>query len=370
MKLLWFLTVASVVAVGRSQIMSQIGLVKTDLKNLERCTKNTTNWRQLTDISVECGTSHIDLAILLCPALYTGYNESLLILNNIFSTAKCKGTLDESVTPPVVRFRFPINMTHACGSAFKVGIFSDFSNIETVNITGVVRSHDPTGGVVTYNAELSYFYSCAYPLEYLINNTRSSISIRDKNGSFISTLAMELYYDRAYTIPLVVPAEGLELRKEIYVQVKAKNLTDQYSVLMDRCYASISPLPTNSTYFNLFVPCSQDNLTTMIKNGEGHISRFSFQAFRFIEQQNEDVSTYYLHCITRLCEISTCNSFKVCKLLLILHTAIFHHTPNFYMCMYSNVPIVGGGEERSSPMERLRLPLSLNPPLSPQKSLL
>lgn len=55
------------------------------------------------------------------------------------------------------------------------GIFSDFSNIQTINISGVVRSQDPTTGIVTYNTELSYHYSCAYPLEYLINNTQVEV---------------------------------------------------------------------------------------------------------------------------------------------------------------------------------------------------
>lgn len=57
--------------------------------------------------------------------------------------------------------------------------------------------------------------------------------------------------------------------------------------------------------------CSQDQMTIMHENGDSHHARFSFSAFRFLEQQNQKVSTYYLHCITRLCEISTCNDFKV-----------------------------------------------------------
>lgn len=132
---------------------------------------------QVTEIAVQCGTSSIGLAIQLCPVIYTGYNETLLILNHIMDTA-CRATLDDSVTPPLARFNFPPNMTHACGSTFRTtsaagtGIFSDFSNIQTVNISGVVRSIDPATGTITYNAELKYYYSCAYPLEYLINNTR------------------------------------------------------------------------------------------------------------------------------------------------------------------------------------------------------
>lgn len=49
----------------------------------------------------------------------------------------------------------------------------------------------------------------------------------------------------------------------------------------------------------------------MLENGDSQKARFHFPAFRFIEQQNETLSTYYLHCITRLCERSTCSTFKV-----------------------------------------------------------
>lgn len=278
---------------------------------------------QISDIAVQCGTSSIGLAIQLCPVIYTGYNETLLILNHMLDPV-CRATLDTSVTPPVARFNFPLNMTHACGSMFRTtsaagtGIFSDFSNIQTVNISGVVRSIDPTTGTITYNAELKYYYSCAYPLEYLVNNTQidvsaSSIAIKDNNGSFISTLSLELFRDINYTQPLDIPQLGIELRTSVYVEVKATNLTGQYHILLDRCYASISSLPSNSSYFNLFVPCSKDQFTTMIENGDSQSARFRFPAFRFIEQQNETVSTYYLHCITRLCEKSTCSTFKQCN---------------------------------------------------------
>nr|XP_057938722.1 zona pellucida-like domain-containing protein 1 [Doryrhamphus excisus] len=278
---------------------------------------------EITDISVQCGTSSVGLAVQICPVIYTGYNETLLILNHM-TDSDCRATLDESVWPPVARFHFPLNVTHGCGSTFLTtsaagtGVFSDFSNIQTVNISGVIRSVDPTTGTITYNAELKYFYSCAYPLEYLVNNTQidvsaSSIAVKDNNGSFISTLNMKLFSDPDFLQPLVIPSLGLELRTTVYVEVKAVNLTGRYHVLLDRCYASISPLPSNSSFFNLFVPCSKDRFTTVLENGESQRARFHFPAFRFVEQQNETVSTYYLHCITRLCETSTCSTFMQCN---------------------------------------------------------
>lgn len=122
-----------------------------------------------------------------------------------------------------------------------------------------------------------------------------------------------MFSDANYTQSLVMPELGIELRTNVYVEVKATNLTGQYHVLLDRCYASISTEPSNSSYFNLIVPCSKDQFTTIVENGDSQSTRFHFPAFRFIEQQNETVSTYYLHRITRLCEKSTCSSFKQCN---------------------------------------------------------
>ncbi|XP_072515294.1 zona pellucida-like domain-containing protein 1 [Salminus brasiliensis] len=279
---------------------------------------------EYTDIAVECGTNFIGLAIQLCPAVYSGFNESHLFLNNIMDDPNCKGTVDNTATPPVLRYTFPINVTTGCGSVFTTtsapgtGIFSDFSNIQTVNISGMVKSFDFTNGVVTYSTDLKYFYSCSYPLEYLINNTQvdvssSAIAVKDKNGSFISTLSIKLYSDMTYTTPLTIPTQGIELKTKVYVQVQATNLTTQYFVLLDRCYASVSRFPTNSTFFNLFVGCNRDQMTTMIENGASQNARFSFPAFRFMEQQNQTISRYYLHCITRLCESLACSSFKTCS---------------------------------------------------------
>lgn len=70
----------------------------------------------------------------------------------------------------------------------------------------------------------------------------------------------------------------------------------------------------DSNHYFVFIisdSCSEDKRTTIIVNGDTQYARFSFPAFRFTEQQNLTVSTYYLHCITRLCDSSACKDFKV-----------------------------------------------------------
>uniref|UniRef100_A0A3B3Y9V9 ZP domain-containing protein n=1 Tax=Poecilia mexicana TaxID=48701 RepID=A0A3B3Y9V9_9TELE len=272
-----------------------------------------------TDINVTCGTQYMDLRIYICPIYNAQYNESLMVLNNQFKNPKCYGKADWTVNPPVLKFRFPINETSIsdCGNNFQV--FNSlhlqyyFSNVEFVNISGMVMSVDPSAGMITYRPQIHYIFSCKYPMQYLLNNTQLSVSgvnvaIRDNNGSFISTLSMELYQDARYQNLLTIPPTGLNLKTKIYVSVKATNLTEKFNLLLDRCYTTTGPYPMQTQYYDLFVGCTRDPQTKVEENGVSQKAHFSFEAFRFIEHKNLTVSTFYLHCVTRLCEKSTCSS--------------------------------------------------------------
>ncbi|XP_040007043.1 zona pellucida-like domain-containing protein 1 [Xiphias gladius] len=271
------------------------------------------------DIKVLCGSQTVDLQILLCPIYFNGYNESLLALNSEHSKHQCKGTPDWAVDPPVVKFNFSITeeAITACSSKLTVtqevgtGLFADFSHFQYINISGMICSEDPSTGAITYHQEVMYRFSCRYPLQYLINNTQMSVSgvslaVKDNNGSFISTLSMRLYSDNSYSSMLQIPPGGLELKTRIFVEVKASNLTNRFNVLLDRCYATVSPLPINTTYHDLFVGCDRDGQTVMGVNGEQQAARFSFEAFRFVQNTDATLSTYYVHCVTRLCVNSFC----------------------------------------------------------------
>ncbi|XP_051782602.1 zona pellucida-like domain-containing protein 1 [Erpetoichthys calabaricus] len=278
------------------------------------------------DIAVSCGAYSIELAVQVCPVVYSGYNETLLVMNNLITDPNCKGKLDMTTNPPVLRFNFSLNESGICGSSYKItsspgtGIFQDFSNIQSVNISGVIQSTDPNTGVVTYNQQLLYLYSCTYPLEYIINNTRidvtgATIALKDNNGTFVTTLSLQLFSDANYTTFLEIPPRGINLRSPIYVQVKATNLTSKFNVLLDRCYASVSPYPSssNAAYYDLFVTCTKQELVNIYVNGKSQYARFSFPAFRFTEQRNLTTSTYYLHCITRLCDTNDCANLQKCN---------------------------------------------------------
>ncbi|XP_029302363.1 zona pellucida-like domain-containing protein 1 [Cottoperca gobio] len=306
-----------------SILVCQLGLfMRTEAQIRSECLLSTTNRPpENSDITVVCGTEHMDLSIYLCPMYQAFYNETLMVLNNQINTPECYGTADWSVDPPVLKFRFPMNESavSSCNNNFKItnevgtGEFSDFSKVQFVNISGTVTSIDPTPGVITYLPQILYKFSCFYPMQYLLNNTQLSVSgfnlaIQDNNGSFISTLSMQLYQDALYQDKLDMPQTGLNLKTKIYVSVKATNLTERFNVLLDRCYATTHPYLIPGTFYDLFVGCQRDAQTKLELNGVTKEAHFSFEAFRFVEHKNETVSTFYLHCITRLCEASTCST--------------------------------------------------------------
>uniref|UniRef100_A0A671SAC5 Si:ch73-261i21.5 n=1 Tax=Sinocyclocheilus anshuiensis TaxID=1608454 RepID=A0A671SAC5_9TELE len=270
------------------------------------------------DITVVCGTNRMDLQILLCPMYFYGYNESMVALNGQFGKPECRGTADWTVNPPVMKFhQSQLSLFNYRNSSQQIteeigsGLFSDFSSVQSVNISGVVNTQDPNAGTITYRQEMKYLFSCRYPLQYLVNNTEMSVlAIKDNNGSFISTLSMVLFEDYTYTTRLFIPPSGLMLKTRVFVEVRATNLTERFNVLLDRCYTTTSPYPGNSTSFNLFVGCNLDLQTIMGVNGEQQLARFSFETFRFVEHRNRTVSTFYLHCTTRLCESSFCRSLR------------------------------------------------------------
>lgn len=55
------------------------------------------------------------------------------------------------------------------------GQFSDFSNVQYINISGSVTSMDPSSGTITYRPQIEYKFSCRYPMQYLLNNTELGV---------------------------------------------------------------------------------------------------------------------------------------------------------------------------------------------------
>uniref|UniRef100_A0A667YBN7 Si:dkey-103g5.3 n=1 Tax=Myripristis murdjan TaxID=586833 RepID=A0A667YBN7_9TELE len=273
-------------------------------------------YERIPDLIVECGTSVITLEVNLCTAQWAGFDPTGLALNGEHNKTECQGSIDTSVDPPIIRYQLPVNHSqeNPCRQSLQVRwcpVYS-FSTIQSVIITGYIDTPSSDQGIISYSTDLYYHFSCRYPLEYLINNTQivaSSVSVAtsDNNGTFIDTLKMSVYNDTNYNYPLMVPSTGLQLRTKIYVEVKAINLTGNFHLLLDHCFATPSSYNlTNNEQHNFFTGCSVDQRTSVISNGLSTNARFNFEAFRFVEHRDQDKSSIYLHCILRLCEPTKC----------------------------------------------------------------
>nr|XP_046245068.1 zona pellucida-like domain-containing protein 1 [Scatophagus argus] len=274
------------------------------------------------DLIVDCGTSMITLEINACTAQWAGFNTTDLALNGNHNITECLGSVDTSVDPPIIRYQLPVNHSqdNPCRQSLQIvdeapdptGPFSSFLSIQSVIITGYIDTPRSDDGLISYSTDLYYHFSCRYPLEYLINNTQivaSSVSVAtsDNNGTFIDTLKMGVYNDTDYGFPLLVPATGLELRTRIYVEVKAVNLTGNFYVLLDHCFATPTVYNLSQTeQHNFFTGCSVAQRTSVTNNGLSKAARFNFEAFRFVQHRDQARSSIYLHCILRLCEPSKC----------------------------------------------------------------
>ncbi|XP_039453970.1 zona pellucida-like domain-containing protein 1 isoform X2 [Oreochromis aureus] len=280
------------------------------------------------DLMVQCGTSMITLDINLCTVLWAGFNATELALNSQYSNTACQGSVDTSVNPPVVHFQLPVNQSqdNSCRQSLQIvdekpdptGPFSSFLSIQAVVVTGYIDTPRSNQGLISYSTDLYYHFSCRYPLEYLLNNTQiaaSSVSVAtsNNNGTFINSLKMSVFNDSNYNSLLVVPPTGLELRTKIYVEVKADNLTQNFNLLLDRCFATPTPYNmSQSVQYDFFTGCNIANRTTVMSNGVSKVARFNFEAFRFVQDRNQAKSSIYVHCMLRLCEPSTCQQIQNC----------------------------------------------------------
>ncbi|CAL8345453.1 unnamed protein product [Arctogadus glacialis] len=278
-----------------------------------------------TDLMVDCGSSMITLEVNLCSAQWAGFNATGLALNGEHSIPDCQGTIHTDVVPPVIRYQLPVNHTRAnpCRQSLQIvdeapdpsGHFGDFLTVQSVIITGFVDTPGSSEGLISYATDLYYHFSCRYPLEYLLNNTQiiaSSVSVakRDNNGTFIDTLKMTVCNDTNYNHQLLVPISGLELRTKIYVDVEAVNMTGNFNLFLNHCFATSSPYNLSQTERHDFFTtgCSVDQKTALTVNGVAKNSRFNFEAFRFVEHRDQEKSSIYLHCMLRLCEPTKCQS--------------------------------------------------------------
>ncbi|XP_055736981.1 zona pellucida-like domain-containing protein 1 [Salvelinus fontinalis] len=268
------------------------------------------------DISVYCGVQTMTLKINFCPVLFSGYTVADLALNGRHGDTHCRGFINNNTFPTVVLFSISLSTLEACGNslvvttAYGANSYRNMSLVQIGNISGYIDTPDPPS-IISYLPGLLYKFSCSYPLEYLVNNSQlasssAAISVKDSNGTFVSTLSMILYNDSTYNQQLSIPMAGLALKTRVFAAVKATNLDKRWNILMDYCYTTPSGNPNDELRYDLFFGCYKDPQTTVFENGKSQMGRFAFEVFRFVKHRHQKMSTVFLHCVTKLCRVDDC----------------------------------------------------------------
>ncbi|XP_069003440.1 zona pellucida-like domain-containing protein 1 [Embiotoca jacksoni] len=268
------------------------------------------------DVSVYCGVQTVTLKVNFCPVLFSGYTGRDLALNGRHSDAQCRGFVNNNTFPTALLFSISLSTLEACGNrlvvstAYGANTYGNMSVVQIGNVSGYIDTPDPPT-IISYLPGLLYKFSCSYPLEYLVNNSQlasssAAVSVKDSNGTFVSTLSMILYNDSTYNQPLSIPMAGLSLKTRVFAAVKATNLDKRWNILMDYCYTTPSGNPNDELRYDLFFGCYKDPQTTVFENGKSQIGRFSFEVFRFVKHKHQKMSTVFLHCVTKLCRADDC----------------------------------------------------------------
>ncbi|XP_034024780.1 zona pellucida-like domain-containing protein 1 [Thalassophryne amazonica] len=268
------------------------------------------------DINVYCGVQTITLKLNFCPVLFSGYTDADLALNGHHGDAHCHGFINNNTFPTAVLFSISLSTLEACGNsllvstAYGANAYGNLSLVQIGTISGYIDTPDPPT-IISYLPGLLYKFSCSYPLEYLVNNSQlasssAAVSVKDGNGTFVSTLNMILFNDSTFSHPLSIPMAGLDLKTRVFAAVKATNLDKRWNILMNYCYTTPSGNPNDQLRYDLFFGCHKDPQTTVFENGNSQTGRFAFEVFRFVKHRHQKMSTVFLHCVTKLCRADDC----------------------------------------------------------------
>ncbi|KAL6116001.1 zpld1 [Pungitius sinensis] len=297
-------------------LMNNVALVSTQFNGYNCDASYHSRFPGERDISVYCGVQTITLKINFCPVLFSGYTDADLALNGRHSDAQCRGFINNNTFPTAVLFSISLSSLEACGNslvvstAYGANAYGNMSLVQIGNVSGYIDTPDPPA-IISYLPGLLYKFSCSYPLEYLVNNSQlasssAAITVKDSNGTFVSTLNMILYNDSMYNQPLSIPMAGLALKTRVFAAVKATNLDKRWNIFMDYCYTTPSGNPNDELRYDLFFGCYKDPQTTVFENGKSQSGRFSFEVFRFVKHRHQKMSTVFLHCVTKLCRADDC----------------------------------------------------------------
>ncbi|KAM9802835.1 alpha-tectorin-like [Syngnathus typhle] len=235
-----------------------------------------------------CSHSSASINMFCCLLAEKGIDYTTLHLHD----EQCKGDIDNETH--VVKFSFTRDST--CGAIIT-------ANTTKISYQNIIATPN-ISTVVTRSNKMLMDFSCHFDqpnLEGMAIKMIDSPVIKEfTSGEWNYTLTMAAYTDPDRT-QLIELRTSVQLNQKIWVEIKAYGL-DGSSILLvtESCWATNQSASNGSLRYDLIsagCPNPADGTIKIEGNGEGTSNYFSFNTFKFSDNNNE----MFLHCKVELC---------------------------------------------------------------------
>uniref|UniRef100_A0A3Q2Z7J6 Uncharacterized LOC109519237 n=1 Tax=Hippocampus comes TaxID=109280 RepID=A0A3Q2Z7J6_HIPCM len=247
-----------------------------------------------------CSHSSASMDMFCCLLAEKGIDYTKLHLND----ERCKGVIDNETH--MVKFNFSRDTT--CGAVIK-------ANNTKISYQNIIATPN-ISTVVTRSNKLLMDFSCHFDQPDLegmaIRMIDSPVIKHFTSGEWNYTLTMAAYTDPDRT-RLVELSSGIRLNQKIWVEIKAYGLGGSaISLVTESCWATNQSASNGSLRYDLIIagcPNPADETIQIEGNGEGTSNYFSFNAFKFLDNNNE----MFLHCRVELCVQQGDSCIRMCN---------------------------------------------------------
>ncbi|KAM3605922.1 uncharacterized protein V6R79_007305 [Siganus canaliculatus] len=238
---------------------------------------------------VECSSDQMNIVISKSYLDSIGHSGDELYVND----PQCRPQVSYYQTV----FNFPLT---SCGTVQRVSN----GRIEYVN---AIRASNSSNGVITRQSNFKINVGCRMDPDSVSQNMyvvqeHSDINIGG-TGNFNTT--MDFYTSSSFYYKVTDSPYEVLLNQRLYVQVKLEGYHPSTKVYIDTCVTSPSPYFQTTSYYLVRNGCRLDDSYLTYSNGAYGYTRFSFQAFQFLQ----GADAVYIQCVVRICpqsDVSRC----------------------------------------------------------------
>ncbi|KAK7910460.1 hypothetical protein WMY93_015144 [Mugilogobius chulae] len=233
-----------------------------------------------------CSSQTASVSLLGCLLEEKNIDITTLHLND----DTCTGDID----PKTNKITFSFDSSNTC----KAKVMVNGTNIVYSN-TILSAGNE---GVISRDDQLSIEFSCKYAQPQVqtmsLKIMESSVVRVIDAGEWTYVFVMSAFTDEARTAGLD-PATAVILNQPLWIQAKATEVDEQLMALViEGCWATKeNNAEATDKYFLIKDGCSYEESVTVISNGAGLESVFSFKVFQFVGSDTD----VYLHCDIKLC---------------------------------------------------------------------